>query len=74
VGPRTVLKCSISGIKFVRNRVSIMTAALELFVVLVSEARTILSWGLDFVFPFVLEGCVDCAEADAEGEGVLWEE
>ncbi len=27
-GPRTPLKCRMSGIRFVRNRVSIMTAAL----------------------------------------------
>lgn len=49
------------GIKFVRNRVSIMTAALEEFVMLVSEARMMLFWGVDFVL------------GEAEGEGVVGE-
>ena len=49
------------GIRFVRNRVSTITAALDEFVMLVSEARTMPSWGFEFV------------SGEAEGEGVAGE-
>ena len=73
VGPRTVLKCSMRGMRLVRNRVSMMTAALELFVVLISDARTMLSCGLDFRLPCVLATCVGVADAESERgiDGVL---
>ena len=52
-----------------------MTAALELFVVLISDARTMLSCGLDFRLSCVLATCVGVADAEGEGgiDGVLWE-
>jgi hypothetical protein len=48
------------------------TAALELFVVLISDARTMLSCGLDFRLPCVLATCAG-AEGERGIDGVLWE-
>lgn len=48
MGPRTLLKCNMSGIRLVRKRVSTMTAALVVFLMLKSSpARTMLfAWDL----------------------------
>lgn len=60
VGPRTVLKCRMRGIRLARNRVSTMTAALVVTVPLnesISQVR--LSSGFD----------VDCPSLAADGRG-----
>ena len=67
VGPRTVLKWRMRGMRLVRKRVSIITAALEEFVVLMSVARTRLSWGLDFELPAIWEGAEFPADMEDGG-------
>lgn len=71
VGPRTLLKWRMRGMRLVRNRVSTMTAALVVSVPLkASLSNMILSEGFDFNFPSltaadsVVDALVD-VEADA---------
>ncbi len=60
VGPRTVLKCRMRGIRLVRNRVSMITAALVVTVPLnKSLSQVSLSPGFD----------VDCPSLAAVGRG-----
>lgn len=53
--------------RLVRKRVSIITAALEEFVVLMSVARTRLSWGLDFELLATWEGSDFSADTEDGG-------
>ena len=77
-GPKTVEKCRMRGMRFVRYRVSIITAAFELFVAFNSLARTILSWGFDFwtlcvLDPWVrVEGAADVRLGELEEGCWIW--